>query len=474
MCTKFRQYHTILEIRGGTDKEGNVVASLKDLAYSYIKSESAEDLETNRTALCNQLKKGAKEYIENNWRQKEPRVVRCHTRLNFNLGCHSSQRSESYHVVLKQMTNGQLSLENSAKMLAQTVNKLIRDMESEKDNEITSYPRLAQQPAFRYLRMSVTKLALTKIALEWDDLCLSAPQQPPEIRQCECPLLLQFGLPCKHYLLHYYLMGQAIPRSLCHPRWWLNPGPIQLASWAPYTEYTPTSFSQPQPLFTTAERQLLQLREELDSENRHRFDRQRARKHELVDEQMVELGARRLQLQGIPVNQPDPVPKRSWAKAKSHGRADARSLTANELAERRQRQDAREQAEQNRVAMTEELFIEELQQYASQDPFDSQLSTITVAPRRQITERPSTPPPPPPLALPIRTPTTAERPRPRRTPSPDASPLQASAYELPTSTAPPRLGREKRRRVHTKRYEESKAAGEIAESQEVHKADEQG
>ena len=184
-----------------------------------------------------------------------------------------------------------------------------------------------------------------------------------------------------------------------------------------------------------------------------------------MDEQMIQLGERRLQLQGIPINQPDPVPKRSWSKAKSHGRADARGLTANELGQRRQRQEARQQAEENRI--TEEALIQQLYQAASQDPFDSQLSTITVAARRPTT--PTTPP----LAqsLPIRTPTTAERPRNRRTPSPDTSPLQASEYELPTSTAPPRLGREKRKRVHTRRYEESKTAGEIAESQEVHKAE---
>ena len=47
-------------------------------------------------------------------------------------------------------------------------------------------------------------------------------------------------------------------------------------------------------VLTIAERQLLEIREELDSENQHRFDRQRARKHELVDKQTVELGARRL------------------------------------------------------------------------------------------------------------------------------------------------------------------------------------
>jgi len=45
---------------------------------------------------------------------------------------------------------------------------------------------------------------------------------------------------------------------------------------------------------------------------------------------MVDLGERRLQLQPLLINNLDPMPKRSWVKAKTHGRADARSLTANE------------------------------------------------------------------------------------------------------------------------------------------------
>ena len=64
MCARFRQYHTNLEIQGGKDKEGNVVESLKDFAYAYVKSETIEDLEAHRTALCNRLKSAGKEYIE--------------------------------------------------------------------------------------------------------------------------------------------------------------------------------------------------------------------------------------------------------------------------------------------------------------------------------------------------------------------------------------------------------------------------
>ena len=107
--------------------------------------------------------------------------------------------------------------------------------------------------------------------------------------------------------------------------------------------------------------------------------------------------------------------------------------------------------------------------------------TITVAMGPQ-SNRPSTPTSSQ-SSLPIRssparpipaTPTTPERPRPRRTPTLEASPLPASTYQAPSSTAPPALGRGKRKKPHTRKYAESRAQGEIAESQEAHKAERQG
>ena len=129
-----------------------------------------------------------------------------------------------------------------------------------------------------------------------------------------------------------------------------------------------------------AERQLLEIREEMNIENRYRFDEQRARRQQQMDKELIELGSRRLQLQSLPIGQPDTIPKRIWAKAKTHGRANTRALTANELAERRQRQEAREQAEQARIQEQEEQddFI------YTPEPFDSQNSTISVAPARSI------------------------------------------------------------------------------------------
>jgi len=40
------------------------VESLKDYTYTYIKSATTDDLKLNRKALCDRLKRGGKEYIE--------------------------------------------------------------------------------------------------------------------------------------------------------------------------------------------------------------------------------------------------------------------------------------------------------------------------------------------------------------------------------------------------------------------------
>lgn len=164
-----------------------------------------------------------------------------------------------------------------------------------------------------------------------------------------------------------------------------------MTEWAPFSDYSRSSIAyQPQPFFSSIERRLLELRERLDSERQYQLDRRRVRRQEVVDKEMVELTVRQLQRQTIPITQPDPVPKRTWVKAKAHGRADARGLTTKELVRRRQRQQARREADEDRIAQAQ--FIQQLHQAANND---TQLSTITVAPIRPRTpiSRSSTPTP---------------------------------------------------------------------------------
>ncbi len=349
-------------------------------------------------------------------------------------------------------------------------------------------------------------------------MCRAEEGLQTDLGPCQCEVLLRFGLPCRHHLQPFYHSGAPIPRSLCHPRWWLYGPQITFISWAPYSDWQVLNRRIVAPQLSDGDQRLQRLREAMDPENRHRFNSQITRRQQEVDEDLVRLGERRLQLQSLPIGQPDPVPKRSWLR-KGHGKASARAPTANEAGERRQRQEALQQAEITRIRLigqdeTQITEQEEAQIVHSPKPFNSQFSTISVAPRPlpiatarsiplpmaeaiQISMRaPSSrvsmsPPPstleaqhsdhspdhspnnlpstPPPITqLPIRTPTTAERPRWRRTPSPELSP--EPIYELPVSTAPPKLGREKRKRVHTARYQEARNQGLIDESQEAHKA----
>lgn len=106
MCIKFRQFHTNDEIMGLADGRNNSITGLKDLAWAYVKPETHDDFQDNRKALIDRLTPPGKAYIEGVWREKETRVVRYYTQLNFNLGCDSSQRVVFYHVVLKAIING--------------------------------------------------------------------------------------------------------------------------------------------------------------------------------------------------------------------------------------------------------------------------------------------------------------------------------------------------------------------------------
>ena len=114
---------------------------LSDLCWIYIKSATAQELEDNRERLIKELQPAEKKYIRETWLLKEERVVYYYTDKYMNLGCTSSSRSESYHPVLRVMTNGQLSLEQSAKRLANTVISILKTLDLDEDSSKRDRPR---------------------------------------------------------------------------------------------------------------------------------------------------------------------------------------------------------------------------------------------------------------------------------------------------------------------------------------------
>ncbi|KIX06425.1 uncharacterized protein Z518_04401 [Rhinocladiella mackenziei CBS 650.93] len=368
---------------------------------------------------------------------------------------------------MREITNGQLSLEDAAKWLAMKVKSVLKDLQ---DDEVLShrhYPRLPQSDVFKALRMKVSNEALALLEKEWTELnqFMMRGEQLSEI--CECPILYQFGIACRHHLLWAFLENLPLPKTLLHPRWWLSGSEITERNWKPF--YPSKAPQEDLRSNQDAQQALLlaEIRNQLNPEERHRYDVQIARGeqqirefHRQVFRDLSMIGQQHLELQQIPIGQPDPVVRRRIVQKAPHGPREARGLTANEILERQERQEKRQRRQDERA--------DERRQQVQLTSTSRASITVTE------TARPTTPPPPQvtPLSrrLPIRTP---DRPRPRRSPTPEASPtVNDEIFDLPASTAPPALGggRGKRRRNHTARYKEAKEQGLIQDSQEAHRA----
>lgn len=78
---------------------------------------SLDDLNQNRNQLLAAMRPHDRWYLHKEWVPKEDRLVWYHTKSYPNLGSTVSQRGESYHPIVREITNGQLSFEESSKRL---------------------------------------------------------------------------------------------------------------------------------------------------------------------------------------------------------------------------------------------------------------------------------------------------------------------------------------------------------------------
>src|SRR5437764_1047237 len=335
---KERNY-TVEEVEGSNEKlqEGQQprVVGLKSLSWNYIKSITLDELKSNKKALLAVMRPHDRWYILTEWEPKEESFIWCYTKSYPNLGSTSSQRGESYHPIVKEITNGQLSFEESGKNLALKVLSILKDVAIDEAPSSRGYNQLTQlyRSAFKHLIVSITNYALKKIKKEWHSLKLSLQaDQDFDLGACRCELLLRFGLPCKHHLLRAYRVGMAIPKSLVHPRWWLNGPVVHQLDWQPrYPDEEPVVYQQSELIeIDNYSREIEDLYEQLQPEERARFKAQLKTEHQ----KLISAGEQHLKMQTIPINKPDAIPKKLWKKKKEHDKADARALTGAEIAEK--------------------------------------------------------------------------------------------------------------------------------------------
>jgi MULE transposase domain len=145
------------------------VPGLHHFSWIYIQSTTFAALEVNRATLIALLRPRDRYYIDVHWRKVEEAVIYCYTQGYANLGSTSSQRGESYHPVIRKITNGQLSFEESGKRLATTVLSLLKDLSTFEYESMRGYDRRVQVDlsAFQYLVCSISNFALKKIEVEW-------------------------------------------------------------------------------------------------------------------------------------------------------------------------------------------------------------------------------------------------------------------------------------------------------------------
>ena len=89
-----------------------------------------------------------------------------------NLGSTASQRGESYHPIIYEITNGQFSFEDSGRRLASKMLSILKNLATFEYASLRSYNRCTQLDfaAFQYLACTISNYALKKIQKEWVQL----------------------------------------------------------------------------------------------------------------------------------------------------------------------------------------------------------------------------------------------------------------------------------------------------------------
>src|SRR5436190_1284559 len=188
------------EIDSLRDKNGIIEKEeLADLSWNYIKSITIDELTANRAILIAALQPEDQDYIRKTWQTKEDRVIYCYTKFYPNLGSTSSQRGESYHPIMREITNGQLSIEESTKRLISKTLSILKDIATDEDLSIRKYTRTAQLinegVAFQLLRNQVTIKAMRLLEEEWKALKTNIIANRP-LGDCHCQILLRYGIAC--------------------------------------------------------------------------------------------------------------------------------------------------------------------------------------------------------------------------------------------------------------------------------------
>jgi phosphatidylglycerophosphatase A len=143
------------------------------------------------------------------------------------------QRGESYHVVVKVKLYRNLIISAACEAIITKTKKLAEEYNKRINENRKSDPTLMDKKAFEAVRGLLTHYAIGKAMVEWratkdfSDAINSGDKEIFEFDEvvgclCKCELPLRFSLPCKHWMLPFYLSRRPLPLSLFYPQWFLD------------------------------------------------------------------------------------------------------------------------------------------------------------------------------------------------------------------------------------------------------------
>jgi hypothetical protein len=139
---------------------------LVDLLNRWVKA-PLEGLEKARNILLGRLHKQERDYLRQYYQPKEVQFCRAYTRTYINLGVHSTQRNESYHVVVKKRLHKNLSVSDAIEAIVAKTLELAEEYNARINNNRKNTPRLMDIKAFRKVGSLLTHYAIDLTMVEW-------------------------------------------------------------------------------------------------------------------------------------------------------------------------------------------------------------------------------------------------------------------------------------------------------------------
>jgi hypothetical protein len=139
------------------------------LVNAWIKAPTEDNANEARDALLKALEPREREYLVEYYQPMEKQFLRYWTRTYQNLGVHSTQRNEGYHVITKRPLTKHLKLHKAVEYLVADLDSLLSIHYSLVNRQRKFRPRLLDLDAFSKVADLLTHYCLDLVMTEWSN-----------------------------------------------------------------------------------------------------------------------------------------------------------------------------------------------------------------------------------------------------------------------------------------------------------------